>query len=77
MRGVTLVMDGLVGRGEISTRTPHAGSDVVHVLSFDEACRFQPALPMRGVTLCPTLLCKEVLFQPALPMRGVTLFFGV
>ena len=35
-------------------------------------CRFQPALPMRGVTAYrPTTHCKAV-FQPALPMRGVT-----
>ena len=37
-----------------------------------KANEFQPALPMRGVTV--TLGYAEVdgVFQPALPMRGVT-----
>ena len=34
---------------------------------------FQPALPMRGVTWCPSACKIPELFQPALPMRGVTL----
>ena len=34
---------------------------------------FQPALPMRGVTLtCLTDTYNDSEFQPALPMRGVT-----
>ena len=34
----------------ISTRTPHAGSDVDDLSHISEHCQFQPALPMRGVT---------------------------
>ena len=34
--------------------------------------RFQPALPMRGVTSCCPLSDSAFIFQPALPMRGVT-----
>ena len=33
---------------------------------------FQPALPMRGVTVLHRTLLRNRLFQPALPMRGVT-----
>ena len=33
---------------------------------------FQPALPMRGVTLDELVSFAARLFQPALPMRGVT-----
>ena len=33
---------------------------------------FQPALPMRGVTLVYGTKGKLIVFQPALPMRGVT-----
>ena len=33
---------------------------------------FQPALPMRGVTVLAVLYSARVIFQPALPMRGVT-----
>ena len=36
------------------------------------ARRFQPALPMRGVTFVEELGGIEEVFQPALPMRGVT-----
>ena len=34
---------------------------------------FQPALPMRGVTLITYPRTSVVVFQPALPMRGVTM----
>ena len=33
---------------------------------------FQPALPMRGVTMTKLTRGFTFLFQPALPMRGVT-----
>ena len=56
----------------ISTRTPHAGSDH-HVRGPPSACRkFQPALPMRGVTRTDRDRGETPRFQPALPMRGVT-----
>ena len=57
----------------ISTRTPHAGSDVDLGLG-DLVLGFQPALPMRGVTVrgLVTGFGDDDLFQPALPMRGVT-----
>ena len=57
----------------ISTRTPHAGSDVDLGLG-DLLLGFQPALPMRGVTSSGThSITAASEFQPALPMRGVTL----
>ena len=34
--------------------------------------KFQPALPMRGVTRPATKRVERDIFQPALPMRGVT-----
>ena len=34
--------------------------------------RFQPALPMRGVTQYSSMFSRRSPFQPALPMRGVT-----
>ena len=42
---------------------------------FDDeiaARKFQPALPMRGVTGVPVVQHGGKVFQPALPMRGVT-----
>ena len=36
------------------------------------ALEFQPALPMRGVTMTKLTRGFTFLFQPALPMRGVT-----
>ena len=36
------------------------------------SCVFQPALPMRGVTVTQNKDDIAGLFQPALPMRGVT-----
>ena len=35
---------------DISTRTPHAGSDLPEQIRSEADLRFQPALPMRGVT---------------------------
>ena len=35
---------------------------------------FQPALPLRGVTLFTVKADVEYPFQPALPLRGVTGF---
>ena len=37
-----------------------------------EAVKFQPALPMRGVTPFEFVKILRNTFQPALPMRGVT-----
>ena len=39
---------------------------------MSERSLFQPALPMRGVTLDELVSFAARLFQPALPMRGVT-----
>ena len=57
MRGVTIVTnDGYTGE-LISTRTPHAGSDPMRpVVSVTNS--FQPALPMRGVTVIKMRLFK-------------------
>ena len=63
---------GALDRFIISTRTPHAGSDAA-VANVSLCCeRFQPALPMRGVTAMVDTLAIALSFQPALPMRGVT-----
>ena len=56
----------------ISTRTPHAGSDQMRWVYGNIVRKFQPALPMRGVTLVFALVPTFAKFQPALPMRGVT-----
>ena len=51
MRGVTIVTnDGYTGE-LISTRTPHAGSDLPGLPENIYEYEFQPALPMRGVTV--------------------------
>ena len=51
-------MRGVTSRGEprplhviISTRTPHAGSDGRTIDDVRAVVEFQPALPMRGVTI--------------------------
>ena len=58
---------------DISTRTPLAGSDIVEALLQEWNERFQPALPLRGVTTDKerAYVANDV-FQPALPLRGVT-----
>ena len=73
MRGVTAGDDGRCVTGHISTRTPHAGSDLTRTPAPVLRMQFQPALPMRGVTLWAHRLTLWTIFQPALPMRGVTL----
>ena len=56
MRGVTFQFFGVTAHLlNISTRTPHAGSDASRVDGAVGARLFQPALPMRGVTLAQTL----------------------
>ena len=35
--------------------------------------RFQPTLPVRGVTLALQEMYERDIFQPTLPVRGVTL----
>ena len=59
MRGVTIVTnDGYTGE-LISPRTPHAGSDPMRpIVSVTNS--FQPALPMRGVTVIKMRLFKFV-----------------
>ncbi len=56
----------------ISTRTPRAGSD--HPCRDPAVLRdrFQPALPVRGVTSPYVYAALATQFQPALPVRGVT-----
>ena len=72
MRGVTMREGIDVSDDLISTRTPHAGSDTrLADLDF-RPDKFQPALPMRGVTGVPVVQHGGKVFQPALPMRGVT-----
>ena len=60
------------GAQAISTRTPHAGSDKFDGKFIIDRLLFQPALPMRGVTLMYGINYVMFQFQPALPMRGVT-----
>ena len=57
---------------KISTRTPHAGSDLGAQYATVWRLLFQPALPMRGVTVLQSRYLLACLFQPALPLRGVT-----
>ena len=62
MRGVTYGYGkGLEKTDEISTRTPHAGSDAPWFPPSTRTWTFQPALPMRGVTaiLCANLLLRS------------------
>ena len=63
---------GLRLKEPISTRTPHAGSDASIVDIWSAMAVFQPALPMRGVTVFDCTVGTDRIFQPALPMRGVT-----
>ena len=72
MRGVTVLLAVVGQRRHISTRTPHAGSDMFIVALNLAVTIFQPALPMRGVTCQWFQYSPSPLFQPALPMRGVT-----
>ena len=73
MRGVTTANAPFAALPDISTRTPHAGSDVVSLQRTGGCDAFQPALPMRGVTSVLGWYISHLLrFQPALPMRGVT-----
>ena len=58
-----------VVRVPISTRTPHAGSDLVHVPRRPGA-RFQPALPMRGVTSYSIIPPFTVLISTRTPHAG-------
>ena len=73
MRGVTFQFFGVTAHLlNISTRTPHAGSDASGEGAWSYAPLFQPALPMRGVTKTVDGTDEQYQFQPALPMRGVT-----
>ena len=66
-------IQGFATLGElISTRTPHAGSDRRKSRFRFDDYKFQPALPMRGVTGVVSASIDFLQFQPALPMRGVT-----
>ena len=72
MRGVTPheVLQPVVV--QISTRTPHAGSDlrVMDVLRFGE---ISTRTPHAGSDYSNPLVSRyHIIFQPALPMRGVT-----
>ena len=53
----------------ISTRTPHAGSDDCLVKRLADAA-FQPALPMRGVTLGGDGRLVELLISTRTPHAG-------
>ncbi len=50
MRGVTQFSWIAYAYSPISTRTPHAGSDLMAYVDALKDAVFQPALPMRGVT---------------------------
>ena len=55
----------------ISTRTPLVGSDTA-TRAMALGTRFQPALPLWGVTPFYQALLAPLRFQPALPLWGVT-----
>ena len=76
MRGVTAQPRAARVGADISTRTPHAGSDAEIRRIADEQT-FQPALPMRGVTSDFDDEIAARKFQPALPMRGVTIWRSI
>ena len=53
--------------------TPHAGSDHTRQQFMSLIGRFQPTLPLRGVTAYGAkYVSGHVIFQSTLPMRGVT-----
>ena len=72
LRGVTPMVRVLDAAGNISTRTPLAGSDDTREGQPWSRVKFQPALPLRGVTPAQYRITVFKRFQPALPLRGVT-----
>ena len=70
MRGVTVPgFDHKLDRC-ISTRTPHAGSDRAIRSLTPVQDRFQPALPMRGVTRAVVQRRRGVLISTRTPHAG-------
>ena len=70
MRGVTFCR---VARGAvllISTRTPHAGSDLMSGTQSQKSLIFQPALPMRGVTYDVQSAARELYISTRTPHAG-------
>ena len=63
------VLDRAV-RLRISTRTPHAGSDFIASAGRHRFRRFQPALPMRGVTIKDDLTCSDFSISTRTPHAG-------
>ena len=72
MRGVTVRQPSAKQPKTISTRTPHAGSDLQNGYRFGED-NISTRTPHAGSDF-PVAFCArfDFLFQPALPMRGVT-----
>ena len=56
--------------GRISTRTPHAGSDLDRVSCWCCRHKFQPALPMRGVTASAELFLTWDTISTRTPHAG-------
>ena len=54
----------------ISTRTPHAGSDRYGKFRYLYVKEFQPALPMRGVTLLVETRVRDDLISTRTPHAG-------
>ena len=64
---------GDVGRGDVSTHAPLAGSDIDPMAQIEASIEFQPTLPLRGATVDGVDAMRIIIeFQPTLPLRGAT-----
>ncbi len=73
MRGATLLVH-MAGIGRpISIHAPHAGRDIVELVSPLVLSAFQSTRPMRGATFSGLILSAISKFQSTRPMRGATI----
>ena len=63
-------IDSRQRHAQISTRTPHAGSDTNSTRSHGRQKGFQPALPMRGVTVWLLANSKRLAISTRTPHAG-------
>ena len=67
---------GALDRFIISTRTPHAGSDAEVAAARNGDNKFQPALPMRGVTGHRVCMHESVSISTRTPHAGSDIVFA-